>query len=188
MQLSNESYRTRWLILVTAWSFAALLLILQAQLMRDYLQVVGQLGLRGAATASTPLKEGFPSFAADAQTWVRHALALSEGDQLQLRWTTIDNAPFGREVHWNSAWAWCIVGAGHVYQLFTGVPFANAVEKSTIWLTPITLMVLIVILSSWATRRAGVIAGVVIVAAMCCNDRIYEGFFRAMSITTDCLR
>ncbi len=177
MQLSNESYRTRWLVLVGVWTLAAILLFLQARLMRDYISIVDQLGLRGAATASTPLKEAYPAFAADAQTWVRHALALLEGNQVQLRATTIDNAPFGREVHWNSAWAWTIAGAGWVYHLFTGTPVPNAVEKATVWLTPVVLLGLIMILSSWATRRAGVIAGVVIVAAMTCNDRIYEGFF-----------
>jgi len=177
MQLSSESYRTRWLVLVSVWTFAAIVLFAQAGLMRDYLATLGRLGLRGASGPSTPLQQGYPAFAADAQTWVRHALALSEGNDIQLRWTTIDNAPYGREVHWNSAWAWCIVGAGHIYHAFTGVPLAHAIERSTVWLTPAALFVLIVILSAWATRRAGVIAGVVITAAMVCNDRIYEGFF-----------
>lgn len=179
MQLSTENYRTRWLILITAWTLAAFLLVSQARLLRDYLTVVGQLGLRGAPAASTPLREAYPAFAADAQTWVRHALTLLEGDQIQLRHTTIDNAPDGREVHWNSAWAWWIAGAGWIDHLFTGAPLANAVENATIWITPITLMGLIVLFSSWATRRAGAIVGVVIVAAMACNDRFYEGFFPA---------
>ena len=71
-------------------------------------RIAGQLGMRGAAPAATPLTQAYPAFAADAQVWVRHALSLIEGDKLQLRYTTIDNAPKGREVHWNSAWAWAI--------------------------------------------------------------------------------
>ena len=177
MQLSKESYRTRWLILVGVWSLAAVFLFLQAQRIRGYIDILDQVGLRGAPAASTPLKEGYPAFAADAQTWVRHALALIEGDQVQLRHTTIDNAPFGREVHWNSGWAWTIAGAGWINHLFTGAPIASAVERSTVWLAPTALFILTIIMSSWATRRAGVIAGVVIVSAMICNDRIYEGFF-----------
>ena len=177
MQLSNESYRTRWLVLVSAWSLAAMLLFFEARLMRNYIDIVDQLGLRGAASANTPLKEGYPAFAADAMTWVRHAITLLEGDHVQLRATTIDNAPYGREVHWNSAWAWTIAGAGWLNHMFTGNPLPSAVERATVWLTPAILMILTVILSSWATRRAGVIAGVIVVAAMTCNDRIYEGFF-----------
>lgn len=177
MQLSQESYRTRWLVLVTAWTLAATALFLQARVVRDYLTLVGQLGLRGAPAASTPLKQAYPAFAADAQVWVRHALSLVEGNQVQLRYTTIDNAPKGREVHWNSAWAWAIAGAGWVHHLFTGEPITSSVEKATVWLPPVALTTLMILLSAWVTRRAGLIAGLVIVAAMACHDRIYEGFF-----------
>jgi tetratricopeptide (TPR) repeat protein len=177
MQLSHESYRTRWLVLVGMWALAGFVLLSQARTIRDYLMIAGELGLRGAPAASTPLQQAYPAFAADGQTWVRHALALSEGHDVQLRYTTIDNAPTGREVHWNSAWAWTIVGAGHIYQLFTGLPFNSAVEKATVWVTPCTLFLLVIVLSVWATRRAGLAAGVFIIIAMVGSDRIYEGFF-----------
>ncbi len=177
MQISQESYRARWFVLVTVWAVAAFALFQQATLVREYLTIVGQLGLRGAPAATTPLKQAFPAFAADAEVWVRHAIALLEGDDVRLRFTTIDNAPHGREVHWNSAWAWMIAGAGKVHHLFTGQPIANSVEQAAIWLNPIVLLGLIITLSIWATRRAGVIAGVFVVAAMTCNDRLFEGFF-----------
>src|SRR4051794_39126268 len=177
MQLSHESYRTRWLILVTAWAIAVWALFAQAGLVKDYLDTVNTMGLRGAATVNTPMTQPFPGFAADAQTWIRHALALSEGDAVRLRYTTIDNAPDGREVHWNSAWAWTLVGAGHLRQLFTGEPFPTAVERATLWVGPTVLFVLIIIFSSWMTRRAGAIAGIMMVVVMVCHDRVYEGFF-----------
>ncbi|WP_414663834.1 tetratricopeptide repeat protein [Horticoccus sp. 23ND18S-11] len=177
MQLSQESYRTRWLVLVGVWTLIGAALFSQARIIRDYLDVVGQLGSRGGAPASAPLMQAYPAFAADAQVWVRHALTLIEGDQIQLRYTTIDNAPAGREVHWNSAWAWAIAGAGKIHHLFTGQPITASVEKATIWLTPFTLFALVVIISSWATRHAGLIAGVVVAVAMGCHDRIFEGFF-----------
>ncbi|MDP3071582.1 MAG: tetratricopeptide repeat protein [Opitutaceae bacterium] len=177
MQISQESYRTRWFVLVAIWSVAAFTLFQQATLVREYLTIVGQLGLRGAPASPTPLKQAFPAFAADAEVWVRHAIALLEGDDVRLRYTTIDNAPQGREVHWNSAWAWTIAGAGKVHHLFTGQPIANSVEQAAIWLNPVVLLGLIIALSTWATRRAGVIAGVFVAAAMLCNDRLFEGFF-----------
>ena len=177
MQLSHESYRVRWFVLVGAWALAAFMLFHQAGLVQDYLGIVGQLGLRGAPVASTPLKQAYPAFAADAEVWVRHALALIEGPDLRLRHTMIDNAPGGREVHWNSAWAWAIAGAGQIHHLFTGDPIAASVEKATVWLNATALLALTIILSAWLTRRAGVIAGVLLVAAMTCNDRIFEGFF-----------
>ncbi len=177
MQLSHESYRTRWLILVGVWAIAAFALIQQAIITRDYLTVVGALGLNGKAMAETPFQQAFPAFAADAEVWVRHSISLLEGNSLRLRYTTIDNAPYGREVHWNSAWAWTIAGSGWIYHQFTGVPLGNAVERATIWLAPVTLFVLVAILSAWVTARVGAIAGVVVVAALICNDRFFEGFF-----------
>lgn len=177
MRLSSENYQTKWLVLVIAWTLAAILQVLTVRTIRDYLTITGQLGLRGASAANTPLQQAMPAFAADGQTWVRHALALTEGKSLQLRHTNIDNAPNGREVHWNSAWAWTIAGAGWVRHLFTGEPLPFAVERASIWLGPFVLFLLTVLLSAWVTSRAGVIAGVVVVAAMTCSDRIYEGFF-----------
>ncbi len=177
MQLSEERYRSRWLILVGVWLAAAGALFYQAGTIHRYLEIAGGLGLRGAPAANTPLQQIYPAFAADAQTWVRHSLSLLEGDGLQLRHTAIDNAPDGREVHWNSAWAWTIAGAGWIYHLFSGASLTTSVERATVWLTPCVLLALIVALSSWATRRAGAIAGVMVAIALTCHDRIYEGFF-----------
>lgn len=177
MQLSSESYRVRWLVLVAVWSIGAFSLLSQAGMVRNYLDNATSAGLRGQISIDTPLKMVYPAFGADAQTWVRHSLSLLEGDSLRLRYTTIDNAPKGREVHWNSAWAWTIAGAGWIRFHVKNEPLNLAVERATIWLTPLTLLTLTIIISTWVTRRAGLIAGVLIAATMFCKDRIYEGFF-----------
>ncbi len=172
----RESLRVRWLVLAAVWILAGAFLWLQARHVDRYLNTAGELGLRGATAAGTPLQQIYPSFAADAQMWVRHALALLEGDSVQLRHTTLDNAPHGREVQWSSAWAWCIAGAGKLHQLCTGLPLPRAVERATLWLNPVVMLGFIVLLSSWAARHLGLIAGVVVGVAMIGHDRIYEGF------------
>jgi tetratricopeptide (TPR) repeat protein len=164
-------------VLVVVWTLVAVALWQQARMVDDYLSIAGRLGLRGAPASSAPMQQIYPAFAADAQMWVRHALSLADGKGPQLRFTDIDNAPEGREVHWNSAWAWCIAGAGWMHHLFTGLPLASATERATLWLNPLTMFVLIVIFSTWVTTRAGVSAGVVVAIAMTCHDRILEGFF-----------
>lgn len=176
MQLSQESYRARWLVLVTVWSLCAYALFTQAAGVRQYLSLVASVGQR-VPPVTTPLVQYYPAFAADAQVWVRHALALQEQKTLRLRYTTIDNAPDGREVHWNSAWAWTIAGAGWMHHLFTGLPLPEATERATLWLPATVLLFLIMVLSAWATRQAGLIAGMIVAFAMACHDRIYEGFF-----------
>ena len=112
MKLSRETSRQCWLVMILVWVTVAGLAFGHAKVTRDYLEIVGQLGLRDAAP-STPLSHAFPAFALDAQTWVRHALSLIERDEggYPLRYTTLDNAPTGREVHWHSAWASRPVGA-----------------------------------------------------------------------------
>lgn len=161
------------------WLFVAAAVLLHAWAMRDYLTIVGSLGLRGAPEAATPLKQPFPAFAADAQTWVRHALSLLEGNGPQLRWTTIDNAPFGREVHWNSAWGWVIASAGLLDHWLTGRPLPQAVEQVAVWVPSLALLVLTIVVSAWVARRAGGLAGLIVGIAMVGHPRIYEGFFPA---------
>lgn len=177
MKARRDHDRTPAIVLLAAWLAAALLLLADAAAVRDYLSMVGRLGLRGQPQATTPLRQMYPEFASDAQTWVRHALSLVDGDGVRLRHTANDNAPAGRDVHWNSAWAWSIAGAGAVHARITGVPFANAVEQATLWLTPIALLCIIAIFAGWAWRRLGPLAGVFVVAAFSLHERLLEGFF-----------
>lgn len=162
--------------LVLAWAFAALLLFHDARNVRDYLALSSALGLRGNAQATTPLTQTYPYFALDAQTWVRHALSLTEGNGPRLRHTDIDNAPYGREVHWNSAWAWTIAGSGYAYHAVTGIPYANAVERATIWLNPAVLLTLIVVVSAWTRRHMGLACALLVVSAMALHPLLMEGF------------
>jgi len=163
--------------LALAWALAAFVLFQDARNVRDYLELSSALGVRAEAKISTPLFQTYPASALDAQTWVRHALSLSEGNGPRLRHTDIDNAPYGREVHWNSGWAWTIAGAGHVYQAISGIPYAYAVERATIWLNPTVLMALIVVVSMWVRRHAGLASALLVIAAMALHPRLIEGFF-----------
>jgi tetratricopeptide (TPR) repeat protein len=160
-----------------AWLLLGVVIFQQTKLVVDYLDLATGFGLRGAPGYRTPFGQAYPAFAADAQVWVRHAVNLVEGDDLQLRHTTIDNAPNGREVHWNSAWAWTIAGAGKLYQLISGRTFYNSIELATRWLAPAMMWILMVGVSAWTAKRAGLIAGLVVAAALGCKDRINEGFF-----------
>ena len=177
MRLSFESRRMRWSILAATWLLIAAMLYLHTCGARDYLATAGRAGLRGAAPPTTPLQQPFFSFESDAQTWIEHAIALTEGHDVQLRYTTIDNAPDGREVHWNSAWAWTIAGAGRIRQGFTHEPRPLAIERAAIWLNAIVLFALIVAISSWTARWAGVSAGALVALGMVGHAQFYEGFF-----------
>ena len=75
MQLTSESPRTRWLLLLAAWGVCALAIGLHTRAVQDYVGVVDRLGLRGAPAAVTPQQQVTPARYADAQMWVRHARA-----------------------------------------------------------------------------------------------------------------
>lgn len=177
MQLSNESARARWLIMIMAWLVVAGVIVTHTRLVREYLAIAGNLGVRENGVAPTPLRAAYPAFAADAQTWVRHALSLAEGDQRRLRHTTIDNGVVGREVHWNSAWAWTIVLAGKAEKWMTGAPLPQAIERSSVWLPSLLFGVIIILFSGLTAQRAGALAGVFMAIGMLGHPRVFEGFF-----------
>lgn len=177
MRLSHETRHSRWLALAVLWLATAVYLGVQTALVSNFLDLTGQFGLRGKAAPETPMKAAYPIFAADAQTWVRHAVNLAEGDSVRLRHTMIDNAPQGREVHWNSPWAWAIAASGKLHAVITGKSFRESVEVSVRWLNPLAQWLLMVLFSWWAARRGGMVAGVLVGLAMICKDRLYEGFF-----------
>ena len=162
--------------LALTWALVALVLFHDTRAVRDYLASATALGLRGEKNVSTPFAQAFPAYAPDAQVWIRHSLALLEGEGPQLRHTNIDNAPMGREVHWNSAWAWTIAGAGKLHQAITGLPLPRALERSSAWLNPLVLFAWIVGFSLWTYRRMGAVAAIFLVAAMALQARILEGF------------
>lgn len=168
--------RPRVLVLA-AWLFASCLVVWHQRIVDRYLAIAGDLGQRPEGRSETPLTIAYPAFAADAQTWVRHALSLLEGNELRLRYTRIDNAPAGREVHWNSAWAWCIAGAGKIEHWVTGQPLPRAVERATLWLPSAVLIAFSLGLGLWATRFAGPVVGGFVAIALPGSARIFEGFF-----------
>ena len=130
-------------------------------------------------TLGTPLQQVPPSFALDGETWIRHALALTEGNSLRLRETDIDNAPHGREVHWNSGWAWWLAGLGHLRAAVTGEPLPAAIERAAFWANLPILLCVLAGFSLWAGRRFGVVGAVVVALAAAGHRGFYEGFYPA---------
>ena len=115
----------------------------------------------------------------DGYTWNRHAEHLGENGEWRLRHTTLDNAPAGREVHWNSAFAWYLRGLGEVYRAINGDSLRNSIFRMSIWANPILLVLAIGIFSTLAARRFGPLCGTVITTGMVAVPTFYEGFMPA---------
>lgn len=158
------------------WLAIGVQLWMHASAVRDHLAVVNERGLRSKPSATTPFTMPYLPAGIDAQEWVMHAASLLDSHALQLRHTDIDNAPAGREVHWNTRWAWMIAGAGWIRQRLTGEPVTTALERATIWLNPAVLFTLIILLSAYTARRAGTALGLAIAIGMIGHDAFNDGF------------
>src|SRR5262249_37172384 len=119
---AGRSQALRWACLGLAWVLIAVIAALDTFAEREYVDMLGASGT--LSTDVLPLRRSSPY--QDTYTWTRYALALQEGSERRLRHTDIDNAPAGRDVHWNSAFAHLVADAGRIRHAFTGEPLETA--------------------------------------------------------------
>jgi hypothetical protein len=176
MELTSENRRIRWAWLIGTWVVLGGLHVLQSLHVRAYLEIIDSVAPIGSMTAPTPLVRPAPTMFADAQTWLRHALAMTETGSWRIRHTEIDNAPFGREVHWSSGFSWLLTGQGWLRQVFTGEPLPLAMERAMAWFNLPLLLGVLIGFSVWVARRVGTSAGVFIAVAMFSAADFNSGF------------
>lgn len=115
----------------------------------------------------------------DGYVWNRHAEKLGENGSWRVRHTDMDNAPEGREVHWNSGFAWYLRGLGEIYRAATGDTLRNSIFRMSIWANPILLVVALGLFSTLSARRFGPLCGAVLAVGMISTASFYEGFLPA---------
>lgn len=173
--LTSERPRTRWFVLLFAWAVVALFATLHTLAFRDYLDLLNRAAQR-VPPAVTPMQRIVPTNYADVQTWVRYALDFEKGAPWRVRTTQKDNAPQGREVHWNSAFAHGIAAGGKIRAALTGEPLPLATERSLAWLNLPLFLGTVVLFSVWVTRRTGAGAGALVALGMLGYESFYSGF------------
>jgi tetratricopeptide (TPR) repeat protein len=166
MQITQETPGIRWLALIATWGLCAVMVVLHERAVRDYIQVVDNLGQRPGVASATPLGHVVPSRFADAQMWVRNTIAAQASGSVRVRYTRDDNAPHGREVHWASPLQWIIRTAAGYRDIEQVIRVLNT------WL----FLGVMILFSSWAARRAGAGAGVLVAAAMVGHNAFYDTF------------
>jgi hypothetical protein len=73
----------------------------------------------------------------DSYTWLSHTRDLMKSGEWRLRWTFMDNAPYGREMHWSHLIIWTVRGIANMIMAQTGWPAARAVELAGVWVMPL---------------------------------------------------
>lgn len=175
MILTREGRRTWWLVMVGAWALAALFATLHTLAFRDYVGLLDRAAPR-VPPITTPMQHIVPTNYADSQTWVRYALTFDAGAPWRVRSTLNDNAPAGREVHWNSGFAHLVARAGRLRAALTGEPLPLATERALPWFNLPLLLVVVVLLSAWVARRAGAGAGAFVALGIVGTEAFYGGF------------
>lgn len=112
----------------------------------------------------------------DGYAWNRHAEHLGEDGHWRVRHTDFDNAPKGREVHWNSAFTWYLRGLGEACRAMTGDSLRNSIFRMSIWANPILLLLTLGIFTPLTARRFGPLCGSVTAIGMIASSTFYEGF------------
>jgi hypothetical protein len=115
----------------------------------------------------------------DGYVWNRHAEHLGQNGEWRSRYTDMDNAPKGREIHWNSAFTWYLRGLGEIYRHFTGDTLRNSIFRMSIWANPFLLIVALALFSTLSARRFGPLCGSVLAIGMITTASFYEGFLPA---------
>jgi tetratricopeptide (TPR) repeat protein len=174
LHFSSEGRWIRWSVVALAWIIIAWLAALDSLAVRDYVSMLDESSLLPAD--SLPLARSAPADHADAHTWVRYALAVQEGGPWRVRWTDIDNAPAGREVHWSSGLVHIISSAGRLRSAFTHEPLPRATEGALAWINLPLFIGVVVFFSWWVARRTGTAAGVLIAFGMGGHRWFYDGF------------
>ena len=115
----------------------------------------------------------------DGYVWNRHAEHLGENGDWRSRFTDMDNAPEGREIHWNSAFAWYLRALGEFHSHFSGDTLRNSIFRMSIWANPLLLIVALALFATLSARRFGPLCGSVLAIGMITTASFYEGFLPA---------
>jgi hypothetical protein len=109
----------------------------------------------------------------DAYHWISYAREMARTGAWRVRHTKIDNAPFGRPVHWSQSISWLLVGAGWLCHRLTGEPMDAAIEAGALWIGPVQLAVLIGLVGLLIYRRMGAAPSGIWMLSMAAMGNIY---------------
>lgn len=73
----------------------------------------------------------------DSYAWLAHTRDLMNSDNWRLRHTFMDNAPYGRDMHWSHLLIWTLRGMAATLMAATEWPTARAVELAGVWVMPL---------------------------------------------------
>lgn len=102
----------------------------------------------------------------DPYYWVSYARRVAAGEALRIRHTDVDNAPFGRDVHWSSAFVWLLVLFGWLWHLASGEVMSTAIESAGFFINPVLLWMFLAAVGVGVGRRVSFAFAALLVVVM----------------------
>jgi len=116
-----------------------------------------------------------PPTAMDSRWWVMHTEALIQNKAWRVRDTPLDNAPNGREVHWNSGIPWVLYGLA-AFHAERGEAIRNAVPRASFTFSSVSLAVAVGVFLFLSVGTFGWGPSILFIAAFCLCPLVYSEF------------
>lgn len=108
----------------------------------------------------------------DSYVWLSHARDLLNSGDWRLRHTYMDNAPYGRPMHWSHLLLWTILGGAKAIMAVTHWPPARAIELAGVWAMPFWHIVFLALLFFALPRRIGLLPTILLALLTVTNECI----------------
>lgn len=112
----------------------------------------------------------------DAYYWISYAEQMVSEGTWRIRHTDIDNAPYGREVHWSQSFSWLLSGAGKIRSLITGDTWVHSVPRAAMWVNPFLFAIFLSGLFCLLEKRLGFLPALIAVAWLISHGDVWWGF------------
>ena len=113
----------------------------------------------------------------DSYAWLAHTRDLMNSDHWRIRWTFMDNAPYGREMHWSHLLIWSLRGMATAIMAATGWPVARAIELAGVWVMPLFQILLLSIAFLAVRRKMGLFSAAALVFVFLTFEGLAIAFF-----------
>ena len=91
----------------------------------------------------------------DSYAWLAHARELMTSGDWRIRHTFMDNAPFGRDLHWSHSLLWGIRGLTTLFMRANDWPRARALDLAGVWIMPAFQFLILSLIFCLFRRKLG---------------------------------
>lgn len=112
----------------------------------------------------------------DGYYWVSYAREMVADGEFRIRWTDLDNAPFGHSVDWSSVFGWWLVLLGGIHGLISGLSVDPAIGTAAYYANPVLMAIMLCVVAWVIYRRLGERAAMLLVMLLALAPALLRDF------------